>query len=135
LSARTTPSLAYFVSAKVSVSVRTTLPAVALTVIGVDPTIAEELLANFRTVVPLPGAARVLGAKVADTPEGSPWTAKVTAELNPPSIVEVKFTKSVSPFPWSVNIELFELRFIPGTSNVKVVVLVTPPPVAVMVRG
>jgi hypothetical protein len=123
------------VSAKVSVSVRTTLPAVALTVIGVDPTIVEELFANFRTVAPLPGAARLLGAKVNDTPEGSPWTAKVTAELNPPSIVEVRFTKSVSPFPWSVMTELFELSVRPGTSNVKVAVLVIPPPVAVMVSG
>jgi hypothetical protein len=135
LSARTLPALAYFVSAKVSVSVRTTLPAVALIMIGADPTIVEELFANFRTVMPLPGAASLLGAKVADTPEGSPWTTKVTAELNPPSIVEVRFTKSVSPARCSVNAELFELNVRPGTSSVKVVVLVTPPPVAVMVSG
>jgi hypothetical protein len=103
--------------------------------IGVDPTIVEKLFANFRTVVPLPGAARLLGAKVADTPEGSPWITKVTAELNPPSIVEVRFTESVLPARWSVNAELFELSVSPGTSSVKVVVLVTAPPVAVMVSG
>jgi hypothetical protein len=56
----------------------------------------------------------------------------VTAELNPPCIAVVRFAVAVLP-RLSVNVLLLELSATPGTSNVKVDVLVTPLPVAVTV--
>jgi hypothetical protein len=67
-----------------------------------------------------------------DTPAGSPWTAKVTAELSPPCIAEVRFTVVVAP-RLTVSDVLLALNVMPGTCNVKVAVLVHPPPAAVTV--
>ena len=114
--------------------VRTTLPAVALTVIWAAPIAAVEVAANFKAVLPLPGEGRPAGVKAADTPAGSPCSAKLTAELNPPSIAEVKVAVAVPP-RLSVNAVLLALSAEPGMDSVKVAVLVTSPPVAVTVSG
>ena len=118
------------VTDRARLSVRVALPAVALSVTCADPIVAVEVAENFTAALPFPGAARLAGAKVADTPAGKPWTAKVTDELNPPCIATVTFVIAVLP-RLSVNVLLLELSATPGTSNVKVDVLVTPPPVAV----
>jgi len=58
----------------------------------------------------------------------------VTAELSPPSIAVVKVTVAVLP-RLSERVGAAEDSDMAGTINVKVAVLVTPPPVAVTVNG
>ena len=114
--------------------VRTKLPAVALTTTVAKPSVAVEVAENFKTVLPLPGEGSEVGAKAAVTPAGSPCTAKLTAELNPPSMAEVSCVVPVPP-RLSVNTALLVLSTVPGMDRVKVAILVTPPPVAVTVSG
>ncbi len=52
---------------------------------GTAPTEAEAIADSFIWVVPVPGAARVAGAKLAVTPVGRPVTEKATDELKPPA--------------------------------------------------
>lgn len=113
---------------------RTTLPAVALTVRVAGPVAAEEVVDSFKTVLPVPGAGRLDGVKVAVTPEGSPWTVNATAELRPPSIAVVRLTVAELPRV-SKSVVTPGDRVTAGTKRVKVAVLVTPPPVAVTVKG
>jgi hypothetical protein len=47
------------------------------------PTVVPEATDNFRMLLPLPGGAMLVGAKLAVTPLGSPLTDNSTAELNP----------------------------------------------------
>ena len=123
----------YFVTARVKLRVRLTLPAVALTATVAEPSAAVVTAENFKDVPPLPGAGSMAGLKTAVTPTGIPWTEKLTAELNPPSIAEVNCAVAVPP-RLSVSAVLFTLSVVPGISNVKGAVLVTPPPVAVTVN-
>ena len=73
----------YF-TARPKLALATTLPAAALATSVAEPVAAVEVADSFRTVLPLPGAARLEGVKVAVTPAGSPSTDTVTAELSPP---------------------------------------------------
>jgi hypothetical protein len=116
-------------------NVRTTLPAVAFTVRVAGPVAALEVADSFKVVLPLPGAGRLAGAKVAVTPEGCPWTANVTAELKPPNIAVVRLTDTVLPRLSERAVVTLGDTVMAGTSRVKVAVLVTPPPVAVTVNG
>jgi hypothetical protein len=61
------------------------------------PAWALVLALSRNKLVPDPGAARVLGSKVAVIPLGNPLTEKVTAELNPPLTATVKITLLVDP--------------------------------------
>lgn len=98
------------------------------------PAAAVEVADSFKTVLPLPGAARLEGVKVAVTPAGSPSTENVTAELRPPRTALVKLTVTVLP-RFKTGDVVFDVRVRPGTNRVSVAVLVTPPPVAVTVKG
>ena len=124
----------YLVTERDTFKVRTMLPAVALTATVAEPSVAVEVAENFRAVLPLPGAGSEAGAKAAVTPAGNPCAAKLTAELNPPSIAEVSCAVAVPP-RLSINAALLVLSVVPGMDRVKVAVLVTPPPVAVTVSG
>jgi len=63
---------AHYFTVTLKLSVRTMLPAVAFTVKTAGPVVADDAAVSFRTVLPLPGAGRLAGVKVAVTPDGSP---------------------------------------------------------------
>jgi hypothetical protein len=64
---------------------------VAVTVNVEVATAAAEVAVNFNVQLPLPGAAMLLGAKLAETPFCSPLTERPIAALNPfaPAVVKV----------------------------------------------
>jgi hypothetical protein len=65
-------------------------PPVALTVTFTVPVAAVLLAESVSVELPLPGAAIVLGLKLAVTPEGKPEMDNEIAELNPPlTVVEI----------------------------------------------
>jgi hypothetical protein len=65
-------------------------PPVALTVTFTVPVVAVLLAAKVSVELPLPGAAMVLGLKLAVTPAGSPAIDSEMAELKPPlTVVEI----------------------------------------------
>jgi len=72
-------------------------PLVADTVVAYAPGWTLVLALSRRKLVPDPGAARVLGSKVAVIPLGSPLTEKVTVELKPPLTATVRITLLVDP--------------------------------------
>ena len=51
----------------------------------------------MRTLLPDPGAGRVAGVKVAETPPGNPVAEKATAALKPPLTVTVRVTVLLDP--------------------------------------
>lgn len=63
------------------------------------PTALVEAAANVRVVLPLPGAAMLVGAKVAVIPLGTPVIENATAELNPftSPVVRVRCVEA----PWA----------------------------------
>jgi hypothetical protein len=63
---------------------------VAVTVKVEVPGAAVEAADSVKVLVPLPGAAKLVGAKVAVTPLGTPLIDNVMAELNPVPLVVVK---------------------------------------------
>ena len=52
---------------------------------------------SLRTLLPDPGAARLVGVKAAVTPLGNPVTEKATAALNPPLTVTFSVTLLFDP--------------------------------------
>jgi hypothetical protein len=62
---------------------------VAVTVRVETPGAAVEPAASVKTLLPLPGAAMLVGAKLAVTPLGAPLTDRVMAELNPDPLAVV----------------------------------------------
>lgn len=65
-------------------------PPVALIVTVAVPVVAVLPAVNVRVELPLPGAAIVLGLKLAVTPLGKPAMDNEMAELNPPlTVVEI----------------------------------------------
>ena len=72
-----------------TVSVCVTPPPVPVKVTFVVPVLAVLLAEKLTVELPLPGAAMVLGLKLAVTPAGRPEADNEMAELNPPVIVEV----------------------------------------------
>ena len=125
--------LLYF-TVRFTAIVRTTLPAVALTVKTAGPVAAVDVADSFRTELPFPGAGKLDGVKVAVTPDGRPWTVNATAKLKPPRIAVVTVTEAVPPRFSTAVVTLRDI-VTAGTKRVKVVVLVTPPPVADTVNG
>lgn len=91
--------------------------------------------ASVSVLLPLPGAAMLVGAKLAVTPEGSPLTDSATDELNPFNAAVETVTRAEPP---AVTVALVALGVSVklGTATVRLngEVLVTPPPVAVTVR-
>ena len=109
----------------------------AFTVTVVVPVAAVLLAVNVRVELPLPGAAIELGLKLAVTPAGKPDTESETTALKPPLIVvEIVLLPEA---PWANDKLLGEA--LTAKSGVAaalivretVVLLVMPPPVALMV--
>ena len=109
-------------------------PPVAVMVTVETPTTALVPAENVNVLWPLPGVAMLVGAKLAVTPLGSPLADRATAELNPvpPAVVTVIGTDPLRATP--ALLALIESANVPVTVRLKVWVLVTPPPAAVMVR-
>jgi hypothetical protein len=75
-----------------------TLPPLAVTVMVAVPVVAVLDAVKVSVELPLPGAAKLVGLKLAVTPVGSPDTDNDTAELNPPlTVVE---TVALPELPW-----------------------------------
>jgi hypothetical protein len=99
------------------------------------PGAAVEAAVSVNLLLPLPGAARLAGAKLAVTPLGSPVAEKAIGALKPPEGVVVIVTGidppgvRLMPAAPRVTAKL-------GVTTVRVrgCVLVSPPPVAVMMR-
>ena len=72
-------------------------PLVADIVAVYAPDSTLELALSRSKLVPDPGAASVLGSKVAVIPLGSPLTEKATAELNPPLTATERTTLLLDP--------------------------------------
>jgi len=105
----------------------------AVTVSEYVPAFAADDAASVNVEAPEPGVAMVAGAKVAVTPVGSPVIERATELLNPPTTA-VATESGVLPAGSNravAGIESVKL----GTFKVNVAVLVTPPPVAVIVSG
>ena len=89
---------------------------------------------SAKVLVPLPGEAILVGAKVPVTPFGSPVTLSATGDLNPPETAVVKVM--VVEFP-AVTDELDALSVSVKVGiamvSVRVAVRVSPPPVPLMV--
>ena len=60
-----------------------TPPPAAVTVMVEVPAAAVEAATSVKVLLPAPGEAMLVGAKVAVTPAGTPVTDRATAELNP----------------------------------------------------
>lgn len=69
---------------KETLAVCVTLPPVAVTVMVEVPVMAVLPTVNVSVELPLPGAARDAGLKLAVTPVGRPEVERETAELKPP---------------------------------------------------
>ena len=67
-----------------------TPPPEAITVRVEVPAAAVEAADSVKMLLPLPGAAMLVGAKLAVTPIGDPLTDNVIAELNPVPFAVVK---------------------------------------------
>jgi hypothetical protein len=67
-------------------------PPAADTVTAYRPALALVVAVTVNTSVPAPGATNEAGTAVADTPDGSPFTANATGASNPP----LKLTRAVS---------------------------------------
>ena len=72
-------------------------PLVAVTVTEYVPEIAPVAALSLRTLLPDPGAGKVAGMKVAETPLGNPVTEKVMPALKPPLTVVPRVTLLFDP--------------------------------------
>jgi hypothetical protein len=99
------------------------------------PTAALDAGFSVSVLLPLPGDARLAGAKLAVTPFGSPLTVSVIADLNPltPAVDAVMGIDpprdTVTLVPPSVSV-----KFAPTMVRLSACVLVTPAPDPVTVR-
>ena len=120
---------------RLKVFVTVSVPAFAVIVRVEAPTTAVELAVNVNVLCPEPGAATLVGAKVAVTPLGSPLADKAMAELNPvPAAVVTVMAVDAARATLAV-VALNESVKVPVTVRLRVCVLVTPPPVAVTVNA
>lgn len=113
-----------------------TPPPEAVMVSAYDPLFAAEDACTVSVLDPLPGEAMLEGEKEAVTPEGSPVTESPTAELKVP--VPAVVTEMCADLPSLTAIvegalSVNEADEFTVTWRLRVAVLVTPPPVAVMV--
>ena len=99
------------------------------------PEVAPVASVRVNVLLPLPGAAMLVGEKPAVTLFGRPLTDSVTAELNPLMVAVVSvilagaLTATLALVALDVSVKL-------GTTTVRLrgAVFVTPPPVAVTLR-
>jgi len=111
-------------------------PPEAVTVRVKEPAAVPEVAASVSVLLPLPGAAIPVGAKVAVTPLGSPLTDSATADWNPLSAAVDSLIAVAAPATNVAFVALgvsVKLRGI-TTASVKGCVFVTPPPEAVTIR-
>lgn len=115
---------------KLMACVRVIPPPAADTVSVEAPGITAEPTESVSVLCPLPGAAMVVGLKVAVTPLGSPMVARDRADLNPAAPVAVTVMDPTPPRA-TVRLEALSERVKAGTTErLKACVLVTPPPTA-----
>lgn len=90
---------------------------------------APDPLVKVSVDMPLPGAGKLAGLKLAVMPLGNPETRKVSDELKPPKAVAVNFTV---PFVELVMVRLptLPVNASPGTFIVSDCFCVMPPPLA-----
>ena len=99
------------------------------------PAVVLDDDASVNVLLPLPGAAMLVGKKLAVTPAGCPLTDSATAELNPLAAVVVTVIGIEPPglmltlVPPSAIVKLGATTF-----RLSGIVLITPPPVAITVR-
>jgi hypothetical protein len=84
---------------RLMVLVFVTPPPVAVTVRVQVRAVVPEATASVKVLVPLPGDAMLVGAKLAVTPVGSPLTDKAIADWNPFPAVVVTVTGVEPPCP------------------------------------
>lgn len=90
--------------------------------------------ASVKVLLPAPGEAMVTGAKLAVTPLGTPLIDNATAEVKPLTRVVVNVTGIDPPGATAALVALDESVKVPKIVRLTACVLVTPPPVAVMVK-
>jgi hypothetical protein len=98
------------------------------------PSTATEVAVRVNTLLPLPGIGIVLGEKLAVTPAGKPLADKATVAIKPPCTAVVRLTVVVPPVA-KVGFVVLAAKAKPHTPMLRIVVLVAPPPVAVIVKG
>lgn len=95
---------------------------------------AVEAAVSFSVLVPAPGDAMLVGAKVAVTPLGSPLMEKATAELKPFTRAVVKLMEADPPGATLALVALsVSVKLGAGTVMLNGRVAVSPPPVALTV--
>ena len=110
------------------------IPAPVAVIVTVEtPTTAVLPADNVNVLWPLPGVAMLVGTKLGATPLGSPLTDNAMAELNPVPPAVVTVIGIDPPRETPALLALSERVNVPRTVRLRVRVLVTPPPVAVMV--
>jgi len=117
---------------------RTTVspPPEAVTVRLKEPAAVPEAAVSVNVLLPLPGAATLVGAKLAVTPAGSPLTDSATADWNPLSAAADRLIAVEAP---AVTVALVALGASVKLGGIATVTLTgwatrTPPPMAVTVR-
>jgi hypothetical protein len=105
---------------------------VAVTVRRLVDAVSGEAAVRVTTALPVPGAARLLVESVAVTPDGSPLTPRLTAELKPPPAVARTVNDALVP-GCSTTADVLDVSVMPTTLTLTVVVFVSPSPVAVTV--
>lgn len=111
---------------------RETPPPVAVTLIFTVEAARGEAAVRVMTALPFPGAAMLDCESAAVTPEGSPLTERLRAELNPPPAA-VRTVKAALVPGRNVTAGVLEVSVTPGTVTLMVAVRVSPSLVAVMV--
>jgi predicted cation transporter len=100
------------------------------------PAAAVEPAARVNLLLPLPGAAMLVGVKVAVTPAGTPLMYSATAELNPDAAVVVNVMGVDAPGATVALVALDARVKLAGDKTVRanLRVLVVFPPTAPRVR-
>ena len=106
------------VTVRVTLAVRTVLPAVPATVIKYEPTAAPTGTATLIVELPEPGAAIAVGLKATVAPAGSPDALKPMAELKPPDTAVVIVL--IPLFPGATEIEPGDAVIVKAEPTVKV---------------
>lgn len=116
-----------------------TPPPVAVTVMKLVPVWVRLLALTVKVVVPVPGAAMLLGLKETDSFFASPEAEKPMDELKETLAVVVMEVEMEDPWVTISAVLAAERLKSAGVEDVTVsdtvVVCVTPPPVPVMVMG
>ena len=112
-------------------------PPVAVTVIVVVPGLALDAAVSFNVLAWVPAPARAAGENVAVTPAGRLLADRLTAELNDPTLAIVTLSEVLDFLATPAEAVLwYSVKSGGGeTVNISETLLVTPPPMAVIVMG